>query len=183
LTSARDGSHIAPLRAHRRRRDPKTCGKRPASRASLQRARKQHPAYPVWLPALVLAAVFHESVSVLWSNIVSLLGLVGFVIVNWVYCKRAIGWNWVLAGVYIIGPISLMTIAVFTGATPLSERGERLLFDAVVCLLPPMTAWLSLLSGQLFSVLAVTFVLPILQVIRGRYGAGRSTEPPPTATV
>jgi hypothetical protein len=85
-----------------------------------------------WLPAIVLAAAFHESVSVLWSNIVSLLGLVGLVIVVCIYRRGAISLNWVLAGVYILGPISLLTVGVLTGGDPPWEGGRRLLFDVVV---------------------------------------------------
>jgi hypothetical protein len=35
-----------------------------------------------WLPAMVLAAIFHESVSVLWLNIIPLLGLFALALID-----------------------------------------------------------------------------------------------------
>jgi hypothetical protein len=122
-----------------------------------------------WLPAIVLYAVFHQRVSILWINILSVLGLAALVIFDRIYGGWAIRWNWALAGVYIFGPISILTEGLLSGATPPWEGGQRLLFDVLVCLLPPMTVWLSLLSGQIFSVLAVTIALPLIEIWRCRH--------------
>jgi hypothetical protein len=137
-----------------------------------------------WLPAIALAAISHQNVSVLWSNIASLVGLVGLLILDWIYFKWTIRLNWGLAGVYILGPISLLTIAVLTGAVPpWGEGRQRLLFDLVVCLLPPMTPWLSLLSGQIFSVLAVTIALPLLEIYGRPYRTCSHSEAQPRITI
>ena len=130
-----------------------------------------------WLPAIALAAASREGISVVWSNIASMLGLAGLLILDWIYCRWAMRLNWALAGVYILGPISTLTVAWFTGVAP-PWRAGGWLFDAVVCLLPPITLWLSLLSGQIFSVLAVTIALPLLEIYRRRHCRPRSESQP-----
>ena len=133
-----------------------------------------------WFPAIALTSISREGVSTLWSNIVSMFGLVGLLMLDWIYCRSAIRLNWALAGVYMLGPFSTIVIAWFTGVAPPWKAGGWL-FDAVICLLPPITLWLSLLSGQIFSVLAVTIGLPFLEIWRRRRRA--HTEAQPQATV
>jgi hypothetical protein len=74
-----------------------------------------------WLPAIALSAVFQQHTSVLWLNIVSLSGLVALAILDRIDCIWAIRWNWVLAGVYILGPVSILTEAVFFWCRPTLE--------------------------------------------------------------
>jgi hypothetical protein len=136
-----------------------------------------------WLPAIVLYAVFHQGVSILWINIMSLLGLAALVIFNWIYGGWAFRWNWALAGVYILGPISILTEAVFSGAAPPWKGGPSLLFELLASVLPPMTLWLSGLSLQIFSFLAATIALPLLEILRRRYRSGRLTETLPSTTI
>jgi hypothetical protein len=126
-----------------------------------------------WLPAIVLYAVFHQRVSILWLDILSLLGLAALAILDWVYSKWAIRWNWGLAGVYILGPISMLIEALFSGVAP-PWKGDRsaIVFDLAICLLPPMTHWLSTLALQIFSVLAATISLPLLELFRRRCRSG-----------
>src|SRR5580698_9047087 len=97
-----------------------------------------------WLPAIALFAIFQQRVSVLWINIVSLLGLSAIVILDWIYSRWAIRWNWALAGVYVLGPMSILIEAVFSGVAPPWKESQNLLYLVVVCLLPPMTILLSL---------------------------------------
>ncbi len=75
-----------------------------------------------------------------------------------------------LAGLYILGPISMLTQAVFSGVAPPWKQGTGFMFfDVVVCLLPPMTLLLSLYSSQIFSVVAATIALPVFAIFeRGR---------------
>jgi hypothetical protein len=137
-----------------------------------------------WLPAIILYAVFQQPVSILWLNIVSVLGLAALAILDWVCGRWTIRWNWGLAGVYILGPISILMEAVFSGvAPPWKGRGQSLFFDLVVCLLPPMTLWLSALALQIFSVLAATISLPLLELLRHKYRADVRTEAEPDATI
>lgn len=56
-----------------------------------------------WLPAVLLAAICRQNVSVLWSNILSVLGLVGALTLDWGYFRWTIKLHWALAGVYIDG--------------------------------------------------------------------------------
>lgn len=136
-----------------------------------------------WLPAIVLYAVFHQRVSILWLNIMSLLGLVALTILDWIYYRWTIRWNWVLAGVYILGPISIFIEGLFSGVAQPWRASQSLLFELALCLVPPMTLWLSSLTLQIFAVLAVTFALPLLDIFRRRYRAGLRTEPEPRATI
>ena len=123
-----------------------------------------------WLPAILLVVIVHEDAGVLWLNVIPLLGLIALALIDWISLKRILRWNWVLAGVYILGPISMLIEAWFSGVVPPWKAGWRsVLFDLVVCLFPPMTLWQSLYTSQVFSVLAATIALPIFAVFeRGR---------------
>jgi hypothetical protein len=123
-----------------------------------------------WFPAIVFVAIFHENTSVLWLNVIPFLGLIALALLDWISLKRVLRWNWVLAGVYILGPISMLAPLVFFGGQPpSSSRPRDLLIEILVCLFPPFTIWLSLLNGMIFSVLAATIALPIFAIFeRGR---------------
>jgi len=133
-----------------------------------------------WLPAIALTAVYHSGVSILWQNMTSLFGLTVILIADRLWLKSAMKATWILAGVYILGPISLLICAVLTGTRPFWTMGLKdFLFGVLVCLLPPMTLWLSLLSLQIFSVLAATMALPVLEILRRRPW---SNSPHPSVT-
>lgn len=118
-----------------------------------------------WLPAIVLAAIFTEE-AILWRNIATLLGLTALALIDWIGLKRAISWNWVLAGIYILGPISILTSATCSGGTPLWRLGwSGALAELVFCLFPPMTLFLSLYDFTIFAVLAASAALPLLAII------------------
>jgi hypothetical protein len=123
-----------------------------------------------WFPAIVFVAIFHEDTSILWLNVIPLLGLIALALIDWISLKRVLRWNWVLAGVYILGPISMLTIAAFSGGQPPSmSRPRDLLIAILICLFPPFTIWLSLLNLMIFSVLAASITLPIFAIFeRGR---------------
>lgn len=123
-----------------------------------------------WLPAIVLHAIFHEDTRVLWLNVVPLLGLIALALIDWISLKRVLRWNRVLAGVYILGPISMSTASAFSLGQPPSLRSPTvLLIDILICLFPPITIWLSLLNGMILSVLAASIALPIFAIFeRGR---------------
>jgi hypothetical protein len=122
-----------------------------------------------WFPAIVLSAIFRENVSVLWLNVDSLMGLVVFGLMSWIRGRCALNWIWVLAGVHIFGPICILTASAFSGGiVPSWKAPGYLLFEVVVCLIPPMTLWMSLMSGMIVSVLIVTFVLYFLVVRRDK---------------
>ena len=119
-----------------------------------------------WLPAIVLAAASHEGGGLLWRNVTPLLGLTALALIDWIGLKRALRWNWVLAGVYILGPISILTSAICSGvAPPWKADLGTVLFELVVCLLPPMTLWLSLYDFTILAVLAASAALPLLALI------------------
>jgi hypothetical protein len=123
-----------------------------------------------WFPAIVFAAIFHEDASVLWLNVIPLLGLIALALIDWIGLKRVLRWNWVLAGVYVLGPISILTASAFSGGMPPSlNRPRDLLVEILFCLFPPFTIWFSLLNGMILSVLAATVALPIFAIFeRGR---------------
>jgi len=122
-----------------------------------------------WLPGIVLSAVSQDP-SPVWLNVAPFLGLFALSIIDWIGLKRTLRWNWVLVGLYILGPISMLTQAVFSGVAPPWKQGASFMFfDVMVCLLPPMTLLLSLYSSQIFSVLAATIALPVFAIFeRGR---------------
>jgi hypothetical protein len=115
-----------------------------------------------WLPPILLCAFPGENPNVLWLNLAPLLGLVSLALLDWKCLKWPVMWNWVLVGLYVLGPISILVESSFSGGS--SWRigiGLPLVF-----LLPPMTLLLSFYSAQFFCVLAVTIGLPIVEVIR-----------------
>ena len=82
--------------------------------------------------------------------------------------RLASRWAWVLAGVYILGPVSITVANAFSGGIlPSLSNPGYLVFVIAVCLLPPLTLWLSLYNGMILSVLAATLVL-VLLAARGR---------------
>jgi hypothetical protein len=118
-----------------------------------------------WLPAIVLDA-FHEGEALLWRNFTPLLGLTALALIDWIGLKRVLRWNWVLAGIYILGPISILTSAMCSGGTPFWKLGwGGVLAELVFCLFPPATLLLSLYDFTICAVLAASAVLPLLALI------------------
>jgi hypothetical protein len=112
-----------------------------------------------WLPAVAVSIALHENVNLWILNAVPLAGVTLLGVASWIGTKQPPEWGWILAGIYILGPVSMLAPSEFLH-TPSSPNvpGENiwLLF---FCLLPPMTLWLALLNGMIFSVLIATVIL------------------------
>jgi hypothetical protein len=80
--------------------------------------------------------------------------------------KQVPKWEWVLAGIYILGPVSMMAPLAFARipSSPAGSGGTLIL--VLLCLFPPTTLWFSLLNGMIFSVLIATVTLPFLAKYR-----------------
>jgi hypothetical protein len=125
-----------------------------------------------WLPVIILSAIFHDKTSWVSLNAGSLLGLTALGVLSWMRKSPASRWAWVLAGVYIFGPASTTVAGAFAGAIlPSLSSPGYLIFDIVICLLPPLTAWLSLYNGMFVSVFPATVVL-VLLAAHGRTSRG-----------
>ncbi len=121
-----------------------------------------------WLPAILVSAIFHEQAGLIMLNVAPFLGLIVLALVVWIRDKKSPSWGYVVAGVYILGPAALLTASQFSGAQPPDSLGSYA-FLVLVCLLPPMTLWLSLFNGMIFSVLTATLApLPLLLVAQIR---------------
>ncbi len=110
-----------------------------------------------WLPYIVLAAVSRENAGLFWLNAASLLGLTMLGLVSWTRLHR-VEWGWLLAGVYILGPISVFTESAISGRFQFADYHSWLV-AVLFCLFPPVTLWLSLNNGMFLSVLIATFLL------------------------
>jgi hypothetical protein len=115
-----------------------------------------------WIPAMVVVAALHQDVS-LWSlNVVPLAGVALLCVATWIGTKHMPRWGWVLAGIYILGPVSMLAPLAFVHAPPSPANSGGTLILILLCLFPPTTLWLSLLNGMIFSVLIATVTLPLL---------------------
>jgi len=121
-----------------------------------------------WLPAMLVAAALHQNVSTVVLNVVPLAGLILLGAISWMYTKHFPKWGWVLAGIYILGPVSMLARSAFAQApySPSNVGGTWILI--LLCLFPPTTLWLSLLNWMIFSVLIATVTLPFLAVYQRR---------------
>jgi hypothetical protein len=117
-----------------------------------------------WLPHIGASAIFHveTSSSFILLNVIPVLGLTALLLAIWMRQKLAPRWGSVLAGVYILGPIGILTAWKLESGwhwTP-----ETLSFAVLLSLFPPMTLWLATYDPTILSVLAVTIVLFVLAV-------------------
>jgi hypothetical protein len=106
-------------------------------------------------------------------NVVPLAGVTVLGLASWIGTKHMPKWGWILAGIYILGPVSMLSPLAFARipSSPADSGGNLIL--VLLCLFPPSTLWFSLLNGMLFSVLIVTVTLPFLAV----YLRGQGLEP------
>ena len=122
-----------------------------------------------WLPAIVVNAALNQK-SNLWTlNVVPLAGVTVLGLASWIGTKHMPKWGWILAGIYILGPVSMLSPLAFARipSSPADSGGNLIL--VLLCLFPPSTLWFSLLNGMLFSVLIATVTLPFLAVyLRGQ---------------
>jgi|SRR5580692_9077763 hypothetical protein len=115
-----------------------------------------------WLPAIVVNVALGQK-SNLWTlNVVPLAGVTLLGVASWIGTKRLPKWGWVLAGIYILGPVSMLAPSVFLHVpSSLNIPGENA-WKFLFCLFPPMTLWMAVLNGMIFSVLITTVTLPVL---------------------
>jgi len=119
-----------------------------------------------WVPVVLLSATYRWTESILALNLASVMGLALACLISWVIQKKMPKWGWALAGVYILGPSAIFAAwAVSPFSSSAGLPGDWIWF-VTLCLLPPVTLWLALLDGVIFSVLFVTLVLPLLSLLR-----------------
>jgi|SRR6202142_3552459 len=129
-----------------------------------------------WLPAIVADAVLDQNASWFLSNALSLAGLALLGVTTWMVTKQFPKWGWVLAGIYILGPVSMLAPLAFgrIPSSPAHSGGNLIL--VLLCLFPPTTLWFSLLNGMIVSVLIATVILPFLAAyLRGQGLRSRSS--------
>jgi hypothetical protein len=132
-----------------------------------------------WLPAIVAAAALHRN-AILWTlNAVPLASVALLGVATWIGTKHVPEWGWVLAGIYILGPVSMLAPSVFLHASSSANVPGENTWMFLFCLFPPMTLWMAVLNGMIFSVLIATVTLPFLAAhLRGQ---GLPSGPPARA--
>jgi len=115
-----------------------------------------------WFPAIVLNAALDQRSSLWTLNVVPLAGVTLLGAASWITTKHLPKWAWVLAGVYIIGPVSMLSPLAFARIPSSPAEFGGYFIVVLLCLFPPTTLWFSLLNGMLFSVLIATLILPFL---------------------
>lgn len=129
-----------------------------------------------WLPAIVAAAALHQNVNLWTLNAVPLAGVVLLGAATWIGTKHMPEWGWVLAGIYILGPVAMLAPSVFLHAPSSANVPGENTWMFLFCLFPPMTFWMAVLNGMMFSVLIATLTLPFLAAyLRGQ---GLQSRPP-----
>ena len=132
-----------------------------------------------WLPVLIVAAILRDNAGLLALNAGPILGLVVLVLARRLRHRPAPRWGWVLAGIYILGPVALLVASSADhGWSTASLKVPW--FIALLCLFPPTTLWFATLSGTLFAVLAPTVAVPVFfayrEIQEGRAQARRNTS-------
>jgi hypothetical protein len=117
-----------------------------------------------WLPVIILGTVLRQDEDHLFTlNVVPLAGVALLGAVSWISTKNLPRWGWVLAGIYTLGPISMLSPSIIHSIIhPTASVPGMPIWLWVLLLLPPVTLWMSLLNGLIFSVLIATVVLPFL---------------------
>jgi hypothetical protein len=77
----------------------------------------------------------------------------------------------VLAGIYILGPLSMEIAAITAGFNPAMNQPGNWLWLILLALLPPVTLWFATLNGMIFSVVLVTLVLIFLAQLGKQHGS------------
>jgi hypothetical protein len=123
-----------------------------------------------WLPATVVAAALHQNMNLWTLNVVPLAGVTLLGVASWIGTKRLPKWGWVLAGIYVLGPVSMLAPSAFLHVPSSPNVPGENIWMLLFCLFPPMTLWMALLNGMIFSVLIATATLPFLAAyLRERY--------------
>jgi hypothetical protein len=118
-----------------------------------------------WLPIIVLSAAFGDRVGLVALNMAPLVALQLLDILSRIRGKNFPQWGWVLAGIYIIGPLAIEVAGFVAGDLALINQWDWLWF-ILFALLPPLTLWFAALNGMLISVLLATLLLILLEGLR-----------------
>ena len=130
-----------------------------------------------WLPATVVATALHQNLNLWALNVFPLVGVTLLGATSWIATKHQPRWGWVLAGIYILGPVCMLAPSVFLHVPfSLSVPGEKT-WMFLFCLFPPMTLWMAVLNGRIFSVLIATVTLPFLAAYLLDRGSRPSSSP------
>jgi hypothetical protein len=79
-----------------------------------------------WLPAIVVAAALHQNLNLWVLNGIPLAGVTLLGAVSWIATKHPPKWGWVLAGIYILGPVSMLAAsALLHVASSPNVPGEK----------------------------------------------------------
>ena len=127
-----------------------------------------------WLPCIVAVAALHQNLNLWKLNALPLAGLALLGAASWICTRHLPRWGWVLTGIYILGPVSMLVPSVFLRVQASSNVPGEKAWMFLFCLFPPMTLWLALLNGMIFSVLIATVTLPLLAA----YQRGRALRSP-----
>ena len=117
-----------------------------------------------WVPAILISVALHQNVSLWVLNSVPLVGAALLGAASWAGTKHLPKWGWVLAGIYILGPVSMLAPSLLLHAPAAPNVPGENVWLILFCLFPPMTLWMAVLNGMIFSVLAATVVLPFLAI-------------------
>src|SRR5947209_1821697 len=97
-----------------------------------------------WLPVIAVSVVLRENVNLWILNVVPLLGVTLLTMATWFITKHLPEWGWVLAGIYILGPVSMISPSLFIHGTSSSNVPGENTWIILFCFFPPMTLWLGL---------------------------------------
>jgi len=122
--------------------------------------------FSFWLPAIAVDAIFRQNVNLWTLNLVPLAGVALLGVATWLATKHPPRWGWVLVGIYVLGPVSMLAPSVIFHVPSSPTIPGETTWMVLFCLFPPMTLWMALLNGMLFSVIGVTVILPFLAVYR-----------------
>lgn len=121
-----------------------------------------------WMPFVLLSATHKWTENTLALNLASVAVLALVSLISWVVRKKIPKWGWALAGVYILGPTATFAAWALSPFSSSASLPADWIWRIAFCLLPPMTLWLALLSGMIFSVLFATLALPLLLLLPRR---------------
>ncbi len=128
--------------------------------------------FAFWLPVTIVALISGQRAGAVVLNLAAAVGLAALWLLSREFAFKP-RWAWALAGIYILGPGFMLPSGIPSLLTGNAGPGGWWL--ALFILLPPMTLWLALLNGTIFSVIGATIALPILA---GRHQRRPVTTPP-----
>lgn len=114
-----------------------------------------------WLP-MIITAGFHQDMGLWTLNLIPLAGVTLLGAASYMLTGRMPRWGWVLAGIYALGPVSMLIPSQFINAPSAASVPGEWAWVLLFCLFPPMTLWLALLNGMIYAVLVATLAMSIL---------------------